>query len=261
MADILAAADQTAATTLLHDAETTLGTIAKTGGGSFGPFFANYGASVSFYGGTVNLLPPDVIEVANLNVNYHVSLSFGLDLNDFLPHFCLPQICFFGWCTPQICISWPTVTIPVSFSDSLTITGDFKVVASLVGADWQVNVVIVGVPLLEFGAGTAALLAAIAVAVTAAVGWVPLIGPFLAALADTVIAAIGIAGLTGLLGTILTPFVSGLSFTVYSQPKLFPVVPAGGVNDPEVDVTITALGAVVQATDKNELVISASIAA
>ena len=232
MPDIIAAADQTAATKLLHDAETTLGTLSKSGGGSLGPFFANYGASVSFSGGTVNLLPPNVIEIANMNVNYSLNLTFGLDLNNFLPHFCLPQICFFGWCTPKICLSWPTVSIPVSFSDSLTITGDFTVVAALLGANWQVNVVINGVPLLQFGAGTALLLA-----------------------------AIGIAGLTGLLGAIITPFISGLSFTVYSQPKLFPVLPNAGVNDPEVDVTITALAAAVQATDKNELVLTASVAA
>jgi hypothetical protein len=261
MPDIIAAADQTATTDLLHDAETTLGTLTKTGGGSLGPFVANYSASVSFTGGAVNLLPPNVIQIADLNINYSLGLSFGLDLGDFLPSFCLPQICFFGWCTPKICITWPTVTIPISFSDTATLTGDFSVVAVLSGSNWLVNVVIDSVPLLQFGAGTAALLAAVAAAVTAAVGWVPFIGPFLALLADAVIAAIGIAGITGLLGDILTPFVSGLSFTVYNQPQLFPVLPNSGPDDPEVDVTITALGAVVQATDKNELVISASIAA
>lgn len=261
MSDIIAAADQSAATTLLHDAEITLGTLSKSGGGSFGPFVSNYSANVSFSGGAVDLIPPNVIQLSNCNVNYSLNLSFGLDLNDFLPNFCLPQVCIFGWCTPKICVSWPTVTIPISFGDSLTITGDFTVAAMLSGPNWLVNVTIQGVPLLQFGAGTAALLLAIGAAVTAAVGWVPFIGPFLALLADAVIAAIGIAGVTGLLGDIITPFISGLTFTVYSQPKLFPVLPASGPNDPEVDVTITALGAAVQATDKNELVLTASIAA
>ncbi len=261
MSDIIAAADQTATTKLLHDAEATLGTLSKSGGGSLGPFVANYNASVTFSGGTVNLLPPDIIQIANLHMAYSLGFSFGLDLGSFLPSFCLPQICIFGWCTPKICVTWPTVTVGVNFSDTVTLTGDFTVQAVLDGANWKVNVVIDSIPLLQFGAGTAALLAAIAAAVTAAVVWVPLIGPFLALLADAVIAAIGIAGVTGLLGAILTPFVSGLTFTVYNQPKLFPVLPNAGPNDPEVDVTITALGAVVQATDKNELVLSASIAA
>src|SRR5580698_367768 len=127
MPDIIAAADQSAATTLLHDAEVTLGTLSKTGGGSLGPFVANYNASVSFSGGDVDLIPPNVIQLTDCNVNYSLSLSFGLDLSDFLPTFCLPQICIFGWCTPKICTSWPTIAIPISFSDSLTITGDFTV--------------------------------------------------------------------------------------------------------------------------------------
>ena len=130
MSDIIAAADQTAATTLLHDAEATLGTLSKSGGGSLGPFVANYSASVSFSGGNVDLIPPNIIQLADCNVNYSLNFSFGIDLNDFLPSFCLPQICIFGWCTPKICISWPTVTIPISFSDTLTITGDFTVSAA-----------------------------------------------------------------------------------------------------------------------------------
>jgi hypothetical protein len=260
MPDIIAAADQTAATKLLHDAEATLGTLTKSGGSSFGPFVANYSASVSFSGGNVNLIPPNIIELANCNVNYSLNFSFGLDLGSFLPSFCLPQICIFGWCTPKICITWPTVTIPISFSDSLTITGDFTVGAVLTPPNWVVTITIVSVPLLQFGAGTAALLAVIAAAVTAAVIWVPFIGPFLAGLADLVIAAIGIAGITGLLGDIITPFISGLTFSLPPQPQKMMVLPAGGPTDPEVDVTITALAAAVQASDKNELVLSASIA-
>jgi hypothetical protein len=260
MADIIAAADQSAATTLLHDAEAMLGTLSKGGGGSLGPFVANYSASVSFSGGVVNLIPPNVIEIANLNVNYSLNFSFGIDLGSFLPSFCLPQICVFGWCTPKICITWPTVTIPISFSDTLTITGDFTVSAAQVGPNWIVSITIQSVPLLQFGAGTAALLAVIAAAVTAAVIWVPFIGPFLAGLADAVIAAIGIAGITGLLGDIITPFISGLTFTLPPLAAKMKVLPAGGPIDPEVDVTITALAAAVQASDKNELVLSASIA-
>lgn len=261
MPDIIAAADQTATTDLLHDAEATLGIKTASGNSSLGPFFADYSASVSFTGGTVNLTPPNVIEIADLNINYSLNLSVGIDLNDVLPSFCLPQICVFGWCTPKICVSWPTITVPISFSDTATLTADFSVVAQLSGPNWLVNVVIDGVPLLQFGLATAALLAAIAAAVTAAVVWIPFIGLVIAGLADALIAIIGIAGITGLLGDILSPFVSGLSFTVYNQPKLFPVLPSSGPNDPEVDVTITALDAAVQASDKNELVISASIAA
>jgi hypothetical protein len=95
MADITVAADQTAATRLLADAEVLLGTKSSTGGGSLGPFSATWSAGASFSGGTVTLTPPDIIEIDNCNLNYNLSFSFSLDLNHFLPTFCIPQILHF----------------------------------------------------------------------------------------------------------------------------------------------------------------------
>jgi len=259
MSDIVAAADTTAATRLLHDAETTLGTIVKVGSGSLGPFTASYSAAVSFSGGTVKLIPPNIIELADCHVNYSLTLQFSIELNSFLPHFCLPRVCLFGICTPKICVDWPTVNVPFSFSDTVTFTSDFTLDAHLSGPIWLVDVVIVGVPLLQFGPTAAAILAALGLAISAAVAWVPFIGPFLAAAVAVIVAAVGVTGLTGFLGTIVTPCVSGLRFNIYRQPKLFTVLPASGPSDPEVDVTIAALGATVQATDKNELVLAADI--
>ena len=92
MSDITLAADQTAVTRLLHDAESILGMQSKSTSGSFGPFFAQAGASVSFSGGSVTLTPPKTIELANVSLNYALSLSFGIDLSKFLPNFCLPQV-------------------------------------------------------------------------------------------------------------------------------------------------------------------------
>jgi hypothetical protein len=260
MSDIIAAADTTASTTLLHDAETALGTkSAGPASTSLGPFTVTYSASVSFTGGTVKLLPPDVIEISNLNIPYNLTFSFSLDINAFLPRICLPSVCFLGWCTPSICFDWPTPSIPVSFNDVVTVSNDFSLVASLSGSNWLVDVVERGIPNLQFGFGTAALLVAIDAAVTVIVSPIPFIGPFLAILVNAVIAAIGGAGVTGLLGAVLTPFVTGLTFNIYTQPKLFPVIPAGGPIDPAVNVTITALNAAVKVTDKNELVLSADI--
>jgi hypothetical protein len=259
--DIIAAADQTATTTLLHDGETALGTLMKSGSGSLGPFTAGYSVSVTFSGGTINLNPPNVIEIADCNLHYSVSLQFGLDLNSFLPTFCLPQVCLFGICTPKICISWPTITVPFSFGDDVKFSADFTINPHLSGANWLIDVVIVGVPLLQFGPATAGILAALGVALAAVLLPIPFIGPFLAGAVIAIVAAIGVAGLTGFLGTIITPFVSGLTFNIYKQPKKFPVLSAGGPIDPEVDIQINALGATVQASDKNELVITADIAA
>jgi len=122
-------------------------------------------------------------------------------------------------------------------------------------------VVIVGIPLLQFGPATAGILAALGAALSLALLPIPFIGPFVAGAVVVIVAIIGVAGLTGFLGTIITPFVSGLTFNIYKQPKSFPVLPAASPIDPEVDVQITALAAAVQATDKDELVITADIAA
>jgi hypothetical protein len=261
MSDILAAADQSAATTLLHDAEITLGTPSQSGSGSLGPFTAGYDVSVNFSGGSVNLTPPNIIEIANLNINYSAGLNFSIDLNNFIPEICIPSICFIFFCTPSFCISWPTIPLPsFNFSDTATITADFHLDAHLSGTTWLIDVVINGVPSLSFGPGTAAILVALEAAITAIVSAVPFIGPLIAVAVDAIISAIAIGGLTGFLGQMLTPFVSGLTFNIYKQPKLFPVISASGPLNPEVDITITALGADVQASDKTELVITASIA-
>lgn len=261
MHDIIAAADQTAATTLLHGAENALGTISRSGSGSFGPFGASYTVSVTFSGGNIKLSPPNVIEIADCNLHYSVGLTFSLDLNSFLPHFCLPQVCVFGICTPKICISWPTIPVPFSFADDVKFTADFTLDAHLSGTTWLIDVVIVGVPLLKFGPATAGILAALGAALGLALLPIPFIGPFLAGAVAVIVAAVGVAGLTGFLGTIITPFVSGLRFNIYKQPKVFPALPASGPINPEVDIQIQALAAAVQATDKNELVISGDISA
>lgn len=94
MPDILVAADEPAATELLHDAEATLGTLTRSGSGSLGPFTANWSASAFLAGGTVDLIVPNVIRVANCELHYSLHFSFSFDLSNILPDFCLPQIVF-----------------------------------------------------------------------------------------------------------------------------------------------------------------------
>ena len=90
-------------------------------------------------------------------LDWHIDLSFGIDLGAILPEFCLPQVCVdipcVGTvCTPKICIDWPTITVPVSFGDFLKTTADFKIVVSLSGGKWKVEIEVLGVPNLQFGA-------------------------------------------------------------------------------------------------------------
>jgi hypothetical protein len=264
MSDILIAADETAATKLVNAAEAALGTVGDSGSGSLGPFVASWGASVSFSGGTVDLIAPDIVRLQNVTMNYTLNFSFGIDLGEILPEFCLPRICiripFIGKvCTPKICINWPTISVPVSYSDSLTFTADFRPVVFLDGTDWVIKIEIVAVPLLQLSAAAAAILTAIGLALAAILAPIPFIGPFLALAVAAILAAIGIAGLLGLLGSILTPFVSGLSFEVYRHNRVLEILPASLPLDPAVAVTIDALAATVQSSDEDELVVTADI--
>jgi hypothetical protein len=264
MPDILVAADETAATQIVNAATAALGTLSTSGSSSLGPFTASYSASASFTGGTVDLTAPNVVKLVNVQMNYSLSFSFSFDLGTILPEFCLPQICiripFIGRiCTPRICINWPSVTIPVSYSDSLTFSAAFIPQVTLTGGNWVVTIVIDEIPLLQLSVAAAAILTAIGIAAAALLVGIPFIGPFLALAVAGILAVIGIAGVTGLLGPILTPFVSGLSFEIYRQPQMFPVLPAFSPIDPAVSVRIDNLAVEVQSTDEDELVLIADI--
>jgi len=267
MSEITAALDEKGANKLLDGAIAAIGTQSKTGSGSLGPFTAGYTIQATFTNGDVDLIPPATIRIVDLRLDWHLDLSFGFDLSTILPDFCLPQVCIDipcvgEVCTPKICIDWPTVTIPVSFGDFLKATIDFQLVIALTSGHWKVQTEVLGVPNLQFGATSAALLLAIGAAATPVLLAVPFIGPFLAIAVDAILAVIAIAGVTGFLGPIITPFVSGLKISLYDQPQLFQVLPVEGPFDPKVDVTIDALNAVVAHNGtEDELVLTADISA
>jgi hypothetical protein len=264
MAEINAAVDEGGANVLLGDAIQTIGTLTKSGSGSLGPFTASYNLQGHFTNGAVDLIAPGTVRIDHLRFNWHVDLSFQIDLNSVLPHFCLPQVCVDipcvgRVCTPRICLSWPTITIPVSFGDFLEATADFGIDVSLNGGNWKVQLVVQNVTQLQFGPGTAGILVLIGAAITPVLLLIPFIGPFLAIAVNAILLAIGVAGVTGFLGPIISPFISGLKIPVYNQPKHFRVVPASGPNDPDVFVELDSVTADVRHTNEDELVLSVDI--
>jgi hypothetical protein len=266
MPDIVAAADEVAATTLIHDAEATLGTVNRSGSGSLGPFAANWSASAHLQDGAVDLIPPNVVRITDCELDYTVSFSLSFDLSTILPDFCLPRLCFptpFGSiCTPKICINWPTITIPVSHSDFVKFTADFSLDIHPTATSWLVDVVIVGVPFLQIGPASAAILAALGLAAAAVLAPIPFIGPVLAIAVVAITSAIAVAGVTGFLGPILSLFVAGLRFNVYDQPKHFQVLPAGGPVDPAVFINLDAVNALVDGSGgEDELIVQVDISA
>lgn len=266
MPDIIAAIDEVAATTLIHDAEATLGTLTRTGSGTLGPFTANWGASASLQQGTIDLISPNVVRITDCELHYSVNFSFAFDLSSIIPDFCLPRLCFpTPWgdvCTPRLCIDWPTVTIPFSYTDVVRFTADFGLDVHMVGADWLVDVVIVGVPALNLSAASAAILAGLGLAAGAVLAPIPFIGPLLALAVVGITSIIAVAGVTGFLGPILSLFVAGLRFNVYRQPRHFEMLASGGPVDPPVFINLDAIAALVDGGGgEDELVLSVDISA
>ncbi len=266
MAEITIAADETAANSLIDTGIALIPPQNAAGSGNLGPFVANYAVSATLVNGDVEFIPPDIIRLVDLQVNWSINLSFGIDLSTFLPDFCLPQVCVRipcvgRVCTPRICIDWPTITVPVAFSDFVRATGDFRINVALVGGNWEVTAVIVGVPNLQLGATSALLLSAIGLAITPLLVAIPFIGPFLAVAVNAILLAIGVAGVTGLLGPIITPFVSGLKIPVYKQSQLFQVLPLESAIDPAVGIVIDQISARVENDGEDELILTADISA
>jgi hypothetical protein len=265
MAEIVAAIDEGGANVLLVDAMRTVGVLSNSGSGSLGPFTASYNVQGQFASGTVDLIAPSTVRIDHLHFDWHVDLGFQIDLNSFLPHFCLPQVCIdipcLGEiCTPRICVSWPTVGVSVPLDDFVEATADFGFDIKFDNGSgiWKVQLVVQNVSQLQFGPATAGMLAVIGLAITPVLLAVPFIGPFLAIAVNAILLAIGIAGLTGFLGPILSPFISGLKIPVYQQAKHFQVVAVSGI-DPAVFVEIDAVAADVRHSDEDELVLSIDI--
>ena len=265
MDDILIAADEGATNSLVTAALATFGSMSDSGTGSLGPFDANWSASASLGGGSVDLRTPDVVRMQNMALNFTVGIGLSIDLSDILPDFCLPRICvtipFIGRvCTPRLCIDWPTIQVgPISHSGNLHFTSDFRALASLDGPDWRVDIEIVDIPNLQLDAISALIVVSLTTAVSLALLAVPFIGPFLAAATFAIGALIGIAAVTGFLGPILSLFLSGLKIPVYHQPQIQTVIPASGANDPDVQIRIDSLAASVASSNEDELILTANI--
>lgn len=267
MAEIIAAVDEQGANDLFDAAIASLPTLSDSGSGSLGPFTAGYSVTGTLSNGTIDLVAPGTIGVTDLRLDWHIALSFRFDLSTVLPDFCLPQVCVRipcvgRVCTPRICIDWPTIPISVSFGDFVEADVDLGLAITDTGAEWLVEAQFQAIRRLQFGPTSALLLVAIGAAATPILLLVPFIGPFLAIAVNAILAAIALAGVTGFLGPILTPFVSGLRVEVYRQPKQFVVLPAESAVDPQVDIHLDAIGAEVQHNgSEDELVLTADISA
>lgn len=266
MSEIIAAIDEAAADQLFMSIVSSLGPQSTSGTNDLGPFHVSWSATGTLSPGSIDLIPPGTIRVADLRLNWSVSATLELRLGDFLPseipRICLDIPCVGRVCTPRIPLHWPTIAVPFGLSDWLKTTVDLGVVTTHAAGRWTVEGLVQGVPSLQWGPATAGMLVLIGAAVAAAVAWIPLIGPFLALLVAAVTTAIGLAGLLGWLGPILTPIVAGTRFPIYDRADLFEILPVEGPNDPAVTIRLDAISAEVQHNaPEDELVVLADISA
>jgi hypothetical protein len=264
MSDITVAIDEAAADQVFDTAVGLIPPQSASGSGNLGPFIASYSAVATFAPGDVDLIVDDTVRITDFQVNWTLNFSFGIDLSEILPDFCIPQVCIDipcvgEVCTPRICVDWPTITVPVSFSDFVRATADFGIVTTQTGGNWKVEAEVQGVPNLQFGATTAALLAAISVAITPILLAIPFIGPFLAIAVNAILLLIGIAGVTGFLGPIISPFISGMRIPIYEQPINFQALAAAGPNDPAVFIRLDDVNTVITSDGEDELVLTVDI--
>ncbi len=264
MPDITAAIDEAGANVVVPRAIASLALPPQSGSGTLGPFGASWSATGMLSGGMVDLIPPppDVIRLTGLRLDYKLGLTLSVDLS-FL-NFCLPQVCvnipFIGRvCTPRVCITFPTISIPVSFSSFVNFDADFRLSVHLTGSTWFIDAMVVGVPLLQLSPAVAALLSAIGLAAGLALVGIPFIGPLLAGVVIAITSGIGLAGVLGLLGPLISPFVSGLTFNVAQVNKTFEVIPAA-LPDPAVDIVIDNIAAMLDGSaGEDELVVNVDI--
>ncbi len=261
MPDLIMAVDQTTLNSVIaaEEKDLQLGPATKTG--NFGPFFVSASASAKIPHGTLSLFPPNIFRLNNFELDYSLSLSFGIDLNKILPRLCIPSVCVFGFCTPEICTDWPTISVTVPNSGSVTTTADFSTDIYLDNSNtWKLDIVFGTIQHLDLSAQAALLLGAIQVAVNAALLLVPLIGPFLAGAIDVIMAAFDVAALTGFLGDLLTLLLKGVHINVFKHDKVVTMLEASNTGQyPAVKVSLDALSGTVQASDKTELVLTGSM--
>jgi hypothetical protein len=250
--------------------------ISKSDSASWGPFTVGYNVNVALSGGTIELIdaPLNIIRLHNLNISGNVGVFFTIDLGQILPTICIPpfQVCvdipFIGEvCTPQVCITWPSITVPINLPFSVNVSADFGLSVRDAGTNWEVDLLVFPFSLLiDLSPMATVILNAIESAIDGALNNIPLIGGLIAWLVNMVLGALN-SVLLAILSTfssfvhdvilLLDLFSPTIPVPLLTFAKTQAMLPAGGPSDPEVDITIAALGASI---NDHELVATADFA-
>ena len=136
MAEIIAAVDETGRERPVRRGPRRPGHPVRLGHGQPGPVHGELQRQRTLSSGPIDLIAPGTVAHPEPPGRLAVAASFGFDLSDVIPDFCLPRVCvtipFIGRvCTPRICIDWPTVSIPVVLSDFVEASADLGLAVAL----------------------------------------------------------------------------------------------------------------------------------
>lgn len=255
-----------------------LASISKSDSASWGPFTVGYNVNVALSGGTVELVnaPLNIVRLHNINVSGNVGAYFSFDLGNILPTICIPpfQVCvdipFIGEvCTPQFCITWPSLTVPINLPFSVNVSADFGVSVRSIGPNWEVDLLVYPFSLfIDLSPMASVILNAIENAVSNALSVIPGIGSLIADLINAVLST-----LNGLISAILSAISSFIHDVILLLDLFSPTIPVPLLTfskaqailpagfpmppDPEVDLTIATLGADIE---DHEMVVTADFA-
>lgn len=226
--------------------------------GSWGPFVGGYSVNLSVSGGDVTLVDlGQQIRLDNVVVSGTFVLTIGLNLGAILPNICIPPsracVSVFGHqvCTPQVCISWPTISVPllpILIYPPIGLSVNFQVAAQQDGGNWDVILKVYPFSLLvDLTPSENTIIDGVEAAVRDTLGQIPLIGDLIDDLVDTVLNALR-AVIDAILGDIeaflkqliilIDLFSPTVPFRVAQIPAIQKVIPAGGPGEAEVDLTI-----------------------
>jgi hypothetical protein len=259
-ADATVAISEGGTNKLLQDA-LSLANASDSDAGTWGPFTVGYSVSVGASGGTIELVdaPIQLIRLHDVLVSGSVGVRFDFNLGNILREICIPpvQVCVptpFGTvCTPQFCVPWPHVHVPITLPFAVQFSADFNFTVADGGSTWDIvlqvfplSIVIDPSPMVDL------VIDAIKKKVHDALDPIPLIGPLIADLINTVIGALqgvldaifqAIDALIHEVILLLDVFSPTIPFKLISFNKVQVFLPAGGPGDGEVDVTLASLAA------------------
>lgn len=269
MQNVLTAIDETGSTVLYQKLAVALGTVTTSGTGSLGPFPLSYTLNATLAPGQVDLNPPNVIRILPLKVHWSLNALIKIDLNQLLPPIYLPHVKItITWKKWQIKITisvtwvhypWPVLQVPLNVSDDVSAIANLRLIVRSDAANWYVYGRVVALPSFGFGPATASIIGALALILPALLLPIPLIGGLAAIATFAILGAITVGGVTGLLGPALTPLIAGREFMFYQRPRLLPLLPSQGPNDPAVNLSIDMVEASIVNSGEDELRIYVTI--